>query len=64
MDNLEALGRRARRARSLFKVSTGSSADELDEDDLSLAYQLLRLVKVALVIVATALTIAQMLGWL
>ena len=64
MDNLEALGRRARRVRSLFRKSTSSSGESRDEDDLSLAYRLLRLVKVALVIVATALTIAQMLGWL
>jgi hypothetical protein len=62
MDNLKALGKRARRIRSLF--STGSSSEELDEDDLSLAYRLLRLVKVTLVIVATALTIARMVGWL
>ena len=64
MDNLEALGRRARRVRSLFRKSTSSSGESRDEDDLSLAYRLLRLVKVALVIVATDLTIAQMLGWL
>jgi hypothetical protein len=64
MDSLEALGKRARRVRSFFKVSTSNSDEELDEDDLSLAYRLLRLVKVALVIVATALTIARMLGWL
>lgn len=62
MDNLETLGKRAGRVRSLF--STGSSNEEPDEDDLSLAYRLLRLVKVTLVIVATALTIARMLGWL
>jgi hypothetical protein len=62
MDNLEALGKRAGRVWSL--LSTGSSSEEPDEDDLSLAYRLLRLVKVALVIIATALTIARMLGWL
>ena len=62
MDNLKTLRKRAGRVRSLF--STGSSSEELDEDDLSLAYRLLRLVKVALAIVATALTIARMLGWL
>lgn len=64
MDSLEALGKRARRVRSVFKVNTSSSGEEPDEDNLSLAYRLLRLVKVALVIIATALTIAQMLGWL
>lgn len=36
----------------------------LDYDDHSLAYRLLRVIKISLVIVATALTIARMLGWL
>jgi hypothetical protein len=62
MDNLKTLKKRAGRVRSL--LSTGSSTEELDEDDLSLAYRSLRVIKVTLVIVATALTIARMLGWL
>lgn len=64
MDRLEGLGERASRIRSLIMKSTNSGDDGLDEDDLSLAYRLLRLVRIALVIVATALTIARMLGLL
>ena len=62
MDNLKTLRKRAGRVRSL--LSTRSNTREFDEDDLSLAYRLLSLIKVTLIIVATALTIARMLGWL
>ena len=60
MDSLEALSARARRAGSFVAGDDAAS----DEDDVSRAYRYLRLVKMALVIVATALTIARMLGWL
>jgi hypothetical protein len=64
MDRLEGLGERASRVRSLITKSANSGDNGLDEDDLSLTYRLLRLIKIALVIVATALTIARMLGLL
>ena len=64
MDRLEGLGERASRVRSLITKSANSGDNGLDEDDLSLTYRLLRLIKIALVIVAAALTIARMLGLL
>jgi hypothetical protein len=60
MDRLESLSARARRVRSFAAGDDAAS----DTDDVSRAYRYLRLVKLALVIVATALTILRMLGWL
>ncbi|EMA44091.1 hypothetical protein [Halococcus saccharolyticus] len=61
MDSLESLSARARRVRS-FVADDGDAAH--GENDVSRVYRYLRLVKLTLVIVATALTIARMLGWL
>ncbi|WP_049903643.1 hypothetical protein [Halococcus agarilyticus] len=61
MDSPESLGARARRLGSL---AAGDGDATPDADEVSRAYRYLRLVKLALVIVATALTIARMLGWL
>jgi hypothetical protein len=62
MDSFKVLSKRAGRVRSLLSIA--SSNEEADEDDLLLAYRLLRVIKVTLVIVATALTIVRMFGWL
>ena len=68
MDSLESLSARARRAGSFVAGDGDAARSENDaashEDDVSRAYRYLRLVKLVLVIVATALTIARMLGWL
>ena len=68
MDSLESLSARTRRAGSVVAGDGDAARSEDDaapgEDDVSRAYRYLRLVKLALVIVATALTIARMLGWL
>ena len=39
-------------------------ADDREQDEISRAYRHLRLVRMTVVIVATLLTIARMLGWL
>lgn len=66
MDVLNALSARARRLGGRLPTDSASDneRDSENSDDLERAYRLLRLVKLLLVIVATALTIAQMLGWL
>ncbi len=64
MDALESLAVRVRRVRSLLAGDNSGDGPSDREDDISQAYRLLRLVKLLLVIILTALTIAQMLGWL
>ena len=68
MDALDALSARARRLGGLAATESagnGSSESETENDDeVAQAYRLLQLVKLLLVIIATALTIGRMLGWL
>lgn len=66
MDVLDALHTGVRRARTRFipRSSDSESSDNEETDDLMRATRLLRFVKLVLVIVVTALTIARMLGWL
>ena len=68
MDALDLLSAPARRLGGLTVTegaSNGSSESENEnEDEVAQAYRLLQLVKLLLVIIATALTIARMLGWL
>lgn len=66
MDALEPLTVRVRRVRSLLAGTSTGNGDEPSEqaDEVSRAYRLLRFVKLLLVIILTALTIGQMLGWL
>ena len=44
--------------------SAQRETDDKHEDEISRAYRVLRLVRITVVIVATVLTIARMLGWL
>ena len=66
MDALDALTVRAGRVKSLAATeSTGDeSSDDEVENGISRATRLLQFVKVLLATIATALTIARMLGWL
>lgn len=67
MDALESLTVRIRRIRALLagnSTGDGDTASDQEADDVSRAYRLLRLVKLLLVIILTALTIGRMLGWL
>lgn len=66
MDLLHILNARIRYLKSRFtpRNSDSGSHDDATTDDITRATRLLRLVKLLLVITVTALTIAQMLGWL
>ena len=66
MDSIDSI----RRVRSYITRKSSDSkasqreADDRGQDEISRAYRHLRLVRVIVVIVATLLTIARMLGWL
>ena len=66
MDSIDSI----RRVRSYITRESSDSkasqreADDRGQDEISRAYRHLRLVRVIVVIVATLLTIARMLGWL
>ena len=66
MDALDALAVRAGRVKSLAATENtdNESSDDEIENGISRATRLLQFVKVLLATVATALTIARMLGWL
>ena len=66
MDFLDIFNTRARHLKSRLtpKNSDSDSHDDATTDDITRATRLLELVKLLLVIVVTALSIAQMLGWL
>jgi hypothetical protein len=66
MDSIDSI----RRVRSYITKKSSDTeasqreADDRGQDEISRAYRHLRLVRVIVVIVATLLTIARMLGWL
>lgn len=66
MDALDALSARAHYAGALLLTRTadGESSEDDHENDISRVTRLLELVKLLLATIATALTIARMLGWL
>jgi hypothetical protein len=66
MDSIDSI----RRVRSYITMKSSDSeasqreADDRGQDEIARVYRHLRLVRVIIVIVATLLTIARMLGWL